>query len=333
MVQKHWKTQLVKSLKIAAAAALSIGIAGELGLKYSATAGIITILSIRDTRRETLKSAADRALAFLCAVVISACCFRLFGYNLPGFAIYLFLFAMLCLEAGWAEAIAMDSVLVTHFMTEQSMAPGLLANEALLFGIGTIIGILVNLHLHRKTAVFDRLAEDVDSQIKGILHRMSLWLPKEDKAEYGPGCFEKLQSALEAARRCAMENVNNTLFAEGSRESFRELDYIDMRGRQCVILRDIYENILRVEYLPRQAGQVAEFLAQIEQDYHRNNTVEELLEKQKQLLAQMKSQKLPENREEFEARAILFHILMQLKSLLELKRNFVQNMSMQQNNI
>lgn len=326
MIQKPWKTQLIKSLKIAAAAALSIGIAGELGLKYSATAGIITILSIRDTRRETLRSAANRALAFLCALVISACCFRIFGYNLPGFAIYLFLFAMLCLEAGWSEAIAMDSVLVTHFMTEQSMAPGLLANEALLFGIGTITGILVNLHLHRKAAVFDRLAEEVDSQIRGILHRMSLWLPKEDKAEYGPGCFEKLESALEAARRCAMENANNTLFAEDS----RELDYIDMRGRQCVILRDIYENILKVEYLPRQAGQVAEFLAQIEQDYHRNNTVEALLEKQKQLLAQMKSQKLPENREEFEARAILFHILVQLKSLLELKRNFVQGQSAQQ---
>lgn len=321
MIQKPWKTQLIKSLKIAAAAALSIGIVGELGLKYSATAGIITILSIRDTRRETLRSAANRALAFLCALVISACCFRIFGYNLPGFAIYLFVFAMLCLEAGWSEAIAMDSVLVTHFMTEQSMAPGLLANEALLFGIGTITGILVNLHLHRKAAVFDRLAEEVDSQIRGILHRMSLWLPKEDKAEYGPGCFEKLESALEAARRCAMENANNTLFVEDS----RELDYIDMRGRQCVILRDIYENILKVEYLPRQAGQVAEFLAQIEQDYHRNNTVEALLEKQKQLLAQMKSQKLPENREEFEARAILFHILVQLKSLLELKRNFVQS--------
>lgn len=319
MVQKHWKTQLVKSLKIAAAAAISIGIAGELGLKYSATAGIITVLSIRDTRRETLKSAGNRALAFLCAVAISACCFRILGYNLPGFAVYLFLFAMLCLEAGWSEAIAMDSVLVTHFMAEQSMAPGLLANEALLFCTGTLTGILVNLHLHRKAAVFDRLAEEVDSQIKGILRRMSLWLPKEDKTEYGPGCFEKLGASLEAARRCAVENENNTLFSGGS----RELDYIDMRGRQSVILRDIYENILKVEYLPRQTGQVAEFLAQIEQDYHRDNTVEGLLEKQEQLLGQMKSQKLPENREEFEARAILFHILMQLRSLLELKRDFI----------
>lgn len=34
----------------------------------------------------------------------------------------------------------------------------------------------------------------------------------------------------------------------------------------------------------------------------------------------MKAEELPESREEFEARAILFYILMQLKNLLEAKK-------------
>ena len=37
-----------------------------------------------------------------------------------------------------------------------------------------------------------------------------------------------------------------------------------------------------------------------------------------------KAEELPESREEFEARAILFYILMQLKNLLEAKREFVE---------
>ena len=41
------------------------------------------------------------------------------------------------------------------------------------------------------------------------------------------------------------------------------------------------------------------------------------------LLLKMKAQQLPVSRDEFEARAILFHILMQLKSLLELKRDYM----------
>ena len=47
-----WKAYVYKSFKIAAAAALAIAIAGELGLKYSASAGIITVLSIRNTKRD-----------------------------------------------------------------------------------------------------------------------------------------------------------------------------------------------------------------------------------------------------------------------------------------
>lgn len=319
MKKIDWKKQVAKSVKIAVAAAISIAAAGELGLKYSATAGIITVLSIGNTKRETLRTAAERGLAFLCALLLAAVCFGLLGYTLPGFAVYLLLFAFLCLYAGWGAAIAMDSVLITHFLAEQSMAPKLLLNEILLFLIGTGMGILVNLHLHRKEGDFQRLSDEVDSQIKGILHRMSLWLPREDKSEYGSGCFEKLEKALEEARLCAAANYNNSVLERNS----RELDYIEMREQQSVILKGIYENIKSIAYLPEQAKQVAELFGEIERDYHRENTVEELLNRLGELLKEMKQQELPGNREEFEARAILFYILMQTESFLNLKRDYM----------
>lgn len=313
-----WRQQVMKSLKIAAAAFAAIALAGELGLQYSATAGIITVLSIQNTKRETLKSAGNRVLAFLCALLLSGICFRLMGYNLWAFGVYLLLFAFLCLCMGWAEAIAMDSVLITHFLTEQSMEPKQIVNEALLLLIGTGLGILVNLHLRKRRTEFNRLAEEVDDRIKGILNRMSQWLPREDKSEYGPGCFEALKKSVEDAKTCAAANYNNALFSQ----SLYELDYIAMRERQCGILREIYDNIVRIQYLPRQAEQVAELLGQIERDFHRENTAEGLLKKLENLLAQLKEQPLPESREEFEARAILFYILMQIRQLLEVKREF-----------
>ena len=317
--QINWKAQITASLKIAAAAVLSIGLAGELGLKYSATAGIITVLSIRSTKRETLRSALNRGLAFLCALALSGVCFTLLGYTLWAFAAYLLLFAFVCLCLGWGEAIAMDSVLITHFLGEQSMSLQMLCNEALLFVIGTAMGILVNLHLHRKEGEFARLADEVDRQIKGILHRMSLWLPKEDKSAYAAGCFGNLEKALEKAKLCAASNYNNALFDKDS----YELDYIRMREQQSILLREIYANIINIDYLPEQARQVAELIGEIERDYHKENTVEGLLDSLDKLLLEMKKQSLPDSREEFEARAILFYILMQLKNLLELKRDFV----------
>lgn len=310
----------IKSIKIALTALAAIAVAGELGLKYPATAGIITVLSIQNTKKETLRSAANRALAFVCALLLAAGAFGALGYGLPAFGVYLFLFALLCLNMGWAEAIAMDSVLITHFLTEGNMSPALLGNEAAIFLIGTGAGVLVNLHLHRKEQEFDRLAKEVDDQIKGILHRMSQWLEKEDKSGYTAGCFEKLSESMEEAKLCAAANYNNQLIGSNT----GELDYIKMREQQSVVLQGIYENIKSIYYLPSQAGQVAGLLRQIEQDFHKENTVEELQKQLEQLLQDMKKEKLPESREEFEARALLYYILKQLEEFLLLKREFIK---------
>lgn len=315
----NWRARFFTSFKIAAAAVTAIAAAGELGLKYSATAGIITVLSIQNTKRETLRSAANRGLAFLCAAACGMVCFRVFGYTLWGFAVYLLIFAMVCLCAGWREAIAMDSVLVTHFLTEQSMGPGMLANEAMLFLIGAGMGILVNLHLHRKDEEFDRLAAEADDRIRRILKWMSGRLLGQDGSGCSPDDFGSLERALEEAALCAARNYNNTVTG---RDTY-ELDYMKMRERQSVILREIYENILRMEHLPVQAGKVAAMLGQIERDYHRDNTVEGLLGELGELLARMKEESLPQSREEFEARAVLFYILMQIRTFLEVKRGFM----------
>ena len=223
-------------------------------------------------------------------------------FTLVAFAVYLLLFALLCLSRGWVEALAMDSVLITHFLAEGSMAPQLIINEILLFVIGAGMGILANLLLHKREEEFEQKAAVVDEQIKGILRRMSQWLPVEDKSGYGAGCFAALQEALKEAKLCAATNYNNVL----TKQDTRELDYIRMREQQSVVLQEIYVNIKELDYLPGQARQVAMLIGRVEQEYHRDNTVEGLLSELQELFAEMKQQPLPASREEFEARAILF---------------------------
>lgn len=319
--EKSVRSKLFKSFKIAIAALLAIVIAGELSLEYSATAGIITVLSIGNTKRETLLSAKNRGLAFVCALVLAALSFGMLGYNLVAFAVYLFLFAMLCFVADWREAIAMDSVLISHFLAQQSMGIHVLLNEIGLFLIGTILGILMNLHLRKKEEEFDRLAEEVDRQMKEVLHHMKHELKDDrDKSQKDcrENCLEELAQRIEQAKFCAVNNYNNAFFGA----DMGELDYIRMREQQSVVLQGIYENIKSINYLPEQAKRVANLLGEIEQGYHKNNTVEGLIQKLEQLLRAMKKENLPATREEFEARAILFYILMQLEKLLFIKRDY-----------
>lgn len=310
---------IVKAFKIALAAVLSILTANLLGLRYAVTAGIITVLSIQNTKRETLKTARNRGLAFLCALILAFLCYSLLGFRVGAFIVYLFFFALLCLSTGWGEAIAMDSVLISHFLTEQDFGAEMLVNELLLFFIGTFFGILINLHLRRKEGEFDRLSRQVDAEIKGIVHRMSENLRREDKTGYNSDCFMRLEDKIRLAKECALRNWNNTLWSQTS----YELDYIRMRENQSRVLRNIYDSIVQIKMLPTQTLQVAAFFEEIEAQYHRDNDVEDLLVTLGKMFADMKLQKLPESREEFEARALLFYTLMQLEEFLKLKNRFV----------
>ncbi len=313
------KNHFIKSAKIAVAAIFAIFLAGELGLQSSATAGIITILSIQNTKKETLRTVVRRGVAYACALVIAMVCFGLLGYTLPAFAVYLLIFAFFCMIVRLQEGITTAAVLISHFLNAGNMGLPMLVNETGLFIIGSGIGILVNLHLRRKDADFDRLAQRVDDHIKEILRRMAEWLPNPNRACDRIHRFEELDEAIEQAKLCAMVNMNNSFFNRGT----YELDYIKMREQQSVVLKGIYMNIMQIGYLPQQANMVAEFLLQLEQAYHKYNTVTEYLEKLETLGEEMRREELPQSREEFEARAILFYVLMQLEELLWIKRRFV----------
>lgn len=249
------------------------------------------------------------------------------GYNLGAFGAFLFFFVLLCLLMGWQEAIAMDSVLVSHFLGQGAFF-SLLGNEMLLFAVGTGFGILVNLHLRSRRERFTLASDLVDGQIKEILGDMARCLTQdqiEESSCHGApsgaeSSFDTLREALRQAENCAVANYGNAPF---SRDTY-ELDYVRMRQQQSVVLQTVYDNIRGIGYLPKQAGQVAGLLGQIRQEYHRHNNVEGLLEQLRGLLGDMQTQALPRSREEFEARAVLFYTLKQLEELLEIKKGFLQ---------
>lgn len=181
-MKKDLTSKMAKSLKIALAALLAAAVAEGLGLQYATTAGIITILSIQGTKLETFQTAGKRALAFLCALVLAWVCYETAGYNVWAFGVFLFLFVLLCLLMNWQEAIAMDSVLASHFLGQGAFFP-LLGNEVLLFVVGTGFGILVNLHLRSRRERFTLVSDQVDGQIKEILGDMACCLAQDETEE------------------------------------------------------------------------------------------------------------------------------------------------------
>lgn len=203
------KSILTNTVKITVAAVLAILCAQALKLDFAVSAGIVAILSVQPTKKETLRTALSRLLAFAVALVISITLFNLLGFTVPVFFLYLLIFILVCQWRKWISAMAMDSVLISHFLSFGKTGPAEIKNEILLFVLGVAFGILVNLLLHKKTDYIEELKKQTDNQIKQALHRMALRIQNPALADYDGSCFVSLNESIFTAKKQAEENYNN----------------------------------------------------------------------------------------------------------------------------
>ena len=115
------KVNALKVLKISAACCIAIFLANLLGLKSSTSAGIITLLSIQDTKKATFQIAGKRLLAFVPAVLFSLLIFWTVGFHVFSFGIFLFIFILFCYFAKLHEGITTNTVLISHVFAASSL--------------------------------------------------------------------------------------------------------------------------------------------------------------------------------------------------------------------
>lgn len=317
---------MLKITKIAFGSVAAILLADMLGLNYSASAGIITLLTIQDTTRETITISVKRILAFLLAVILSYAVFQLVGYEVVSFGIFLFLFAACCKWLHLSNAVSINAVLATHYLAEADMSLPRIGNEALLLCIGAGIGTLLNLYMPGRVKEIREMQRILEEDMRKVLFRMSEYIRKEDKSDYQGTCFDQLFSDVSAGKKQASAYMNNTFFQES--EYF--IAYMNMRGQQCIVLREIYKKIMSIRTVLPQTKQISELLYEIGISFAECNNAENLLGRLSGLLLQMKDSPLPVTREEFEGRALLYSILMDMDYFLQLKKDFADALTREQ---
>ncbi len=310
------KTEIITGIKITAAAVIALAIAELAGLEFSVSAGIVAILSVLPTKKETVRTAIDRFVAFAVALIIAALCYGFIGFNLTAFSIYLLIFIIYCRIFGFYSAMAMDSVLISHFLSTSNMDLNSILNEVLLFIIGTMMGIIVNLTLRKNKKKTDELTLKTDEQIKHILIRASERVMDTDLTNYDGTCLVKLDKHLEKARKQALTDYKNDLIDPDD----SDIRYIEMRDKQAEILSEIYRNVSELKTTPDTGRIISDFLVKIAQEYDRENDVSYLLEECDSINEEFKEKPLPQNREEFEDRARLFVLMRSIEDFLEIKK-------------
>lgn len=305
----------INSLKIITSSVIAIVIAVAMHLEFAISAGIVAILTIQPTKKETVKIAIGRLCAFIAAIVIAYVCFLLLDFTVEAFFVYLLVYIFVCQIFSWNSAMAMNSVLISHFITVESMDMAAIGNELSIFLIGASCGIVANLHLRKRVDYIEKLKKETDEQMVRILSRMSIRILDKDISDYNGECFGSLRKSIREAKNVAEENFNNQF---GSEDTF-DIEYIAMREKQCQILYEMYKTIRNMDTTPHTAEKISQFLEKLAEELCDGNLSKKLSKDFDEMDMYMKSQPLPLDRKEFEDRARLFGLMRSIEEIIALK--------------
>ncbi|ENK1243103.1 aromatic acid exporter family protein [Clostridium botulinum] len=307
-----------RTLKTAVGATLAMSIASALGLKYAVSAGIITVLSIQNTKRKSLDVAIQRMIACLLALAISSILFTILGHNAIAFGLFLLLFIPLAVKFNLQEGIVVNSVLATHILLEKNVNINLFLNEISLMLIGAGVALLFNLYI---PSIEREIKEDqvyIEDHMKEILVQMSIALRKLSVSLKEDELFNNLEERLLKAKKRAYINLNNYFLLDVS----YYVAYMEMRIQQFETLKRMRQHFNKFFMTYEQTEMIADFTKKVADSLYEENTGEDLILDLENLRESFKKMNLPNTREEFENRALLFQFLNDMEQFLIIKNEF-----------
>ncbi len=308
-----------RTLKTAVGGAtIAMSIASALGLKYAVSAGIITVLSIQNTKRKSLDVAVQRMIVCLLALVISSILFTILGHNAIAFGLFLLLFIPLAVKFNLQEGIVVNSVLVTHILLENNVSINLFLNEISLMLIGAGVALLFNVYI---PSIEREIKEDqiyIEDHMKEILIQMSIALRKLSVSLKEDELFNDLEERLPKAKKRAYINLNNYFLLDVS----YYVAYMEMRIQQFETLKRMRQHFNKFFMTYEQTEMIADFTKKVADSLYEENTGEDLILDLENLRESFKKMNLPNTREEFENRALLFQFLNDMEQFLIIKNEF-----------
>lgn len=316
----------MRTIKTAVGATLAMLISESLGLNYALSAGIITVLSVQNTKRKSLETGLARLNSTLLALGISCLMFTLFGFNSVAFGIYLLIFIPLAVKFKLSDGIAVSSVLVTHVLGEGTISLAILWNEVMLMVVGAGIAILFNLYMPNMIAQIKKDQDEIEEHFRTVLFCLANTTRSQAVAIDEEELFESLERHLDEARTRAERNRQNYFLEEMT----YYVQYMEMRAMQYQVLTNMRQTLGKVMMTVEQSNLLADLTEHIANSLHEFNTADELIKETQMVLMCCRNQELPKSREEFENRAMLFQYLNDVMHLLEIKRQFIQNLTPKQ---
>ena len=299
-IKNGWKHWVIYAARLALASSLSIYAADLMKLQFSTQAGVICLFSMLTTKKDTLKLSVARFLSFGVTFVAAWITFHHISSQWVAFGIYIFVTVVFSEMYGWGAALSANVVAGCHFLSVENFTTDIIINEFYIVLTGMTFAIIFNF-FRNTDRVKDELVKDIEEVV---------WPLLDDLMDYLEKCIMR-----------ASEYEGNS-FENDARYYVK---YFQMRRSQCMILINLHEELTKIRYIPKQCKIIIEYIHYLRAFVTEMNVPDQQIENLNKVFERMRKEKLPATREEFESRAVLFHVLMDLQDFLNTKKRFIDS--------
>ncbi|MCS0786806.1 FUSC family protein [Cytobacillus pseudoceanisediminis] len=306
-----------RTIKTAVGTSISIMIAQMLQLDNFVSAGILTILCIKVTKKKSLRASWDRFFACLMAMVFSSLFFEGVAYHplVIGLLLLFFIPAAVMLRA--SDGIVTSSVIILHIYSAGEVSMELLLNELGIITVGIGVALIANLYMPSLESKLKEYRLEIEDNFKIIFDEIVKYLRTHESSWDGREITETME-LIDKAKTLAFRDVEN---------HFRRNDnlyyhYFKMREKQFEIIERVLPSVTSIALPVEQGEMIADFIEELSDHIHPGNTAIQFLEKLYRMRVSFENMELPKTREEFEARAALLHFVKEMEQYLIIKSSF-----------
>lgn len=311
-----------KTFKMALSATMAIIISNHFNLKFGVTAGIISILSIQNTKREALLISFKRLIAAFIAIMLSFILYVFLGNNPVIFGLFLVLYIPLTIKFKLNESMVVGAVLSTHLLSSSDINIYWVVNEISLVVIGISVAMLFNLYMPSLEEEFEKNREKIEQEYKMILSDMAGSLMLNSIVIDQKENFKITEELINENKKIANTICNNYLIFKND---YYYISYMEMRSSQFETIKRMKKHFSRFYMTYSQTELLAEYTYKVAFNIYRDNNCTDLINELNMLREEYKKMDLPKNREEFENRALLMQFLNDLEDFLFIKKAFKDN--------
>lgn len=300
-----------RTVKTAIGAMIALVIAQVLSLENTATAAVITLLSVQSTKRRSIQIAWQRFAACILGILLAVLIFEGCAYTAVGVGLLLFIYIPVMAKLGLQDGIVPGFVIVMQLYISQNITYELILNQICIVSIGILVALLFNLYMPSVEGEIKKILKELEGNFKVIFMQLGRFIRKKERV-WNDEYIIKTKKLIEVGMELAKRSEENSFF---KRDSYY-LHYFTKIHQQFQIVERMVPLIIQLPTTFEQNEMVAEFVDDIGTNMEDRDR---LLLKLQELRDKFEQMELPKTREEFETRAALLILMNKIEQFIEIE--------------